>query len=158
MARRPTLPVTLLTLAAVAVLILAAWPAPAAADDDWKPGRSRRHGRWHERPKVVRVVPAPVVVVPPVVVAPAPGYVWVPGHYEAREETRWVPGPAVAVRVPPRFEVRWVNGRFVSVEIAPGYYEYRAGPAVAVTEVVEVWVPGHWVPAARAVAYRAGAR
>lgn len=145
----------------IPVLALAAVPAAARADDggdrEWKHGRKHgRHGWWARPPRAVVVAPAPVVVAPPVVVVPRvvvparPVYVWVEGYYETRQETRYVPGPAVAVRVPPRFELRLVAGRFVSFEVSPGHYEYRPGPAVAVTEAVQVWVPGRWVPAARA--------
>ncbi|HWP34666.1 MAG TPA: hypothetical protein VNM66_03635 [Thermodesulfobacteriota bacterium] len=147
------------------LLVAGLWPAPAAADDDWKGGH--RHGRG-KRVAVIAAAPAvvavpPVVVVPPVVlppvvvVKPKPTWVWVEGHYETRVVTRYVPGPAVAVWVPPRFELRWIDGRLVSVQVSSGHYEYRPGPPVAVTETVRVWVPGRWVPAAPARVVARGA-
>lgn len=164
--------VTVITgMVIVALLAIAAVSATALADDDdrWegKHGhKHRRHGWWGRHPRVVHVTPSPVVVVSPVVVAPPvvitpsvvvapprPAYVWVEGHYETRLETHYVPGHEVAFQVPPHFEFRWINGRFVSVEVSPGHYEYRPGPSVAVTEPVQVWVPGQWVRADQ-VAYQ----
>lgn len=169
MKSRPAYRVTMITAVAALVgfLAVAGLPGVGFADDGrWERKGAHKHGRqhgaWGKRPAVVSVSPAPVVVapqaviVPPVVVVPPqPAYVWIEGHYETRQETRYVSGPTVSVWVPPRFEVRWINGRFVSVEVSPGYHEYRPGPPVAVTETVQVWVPGRWVPATRAAAYRA---
>lgn len=168
--------VTVITGAMMIVWLLAvaAFPTTTLADDDdddrWegkhRHKHGRRHGWWDKRPHVVHVTPSPVVIAPPVVVAPRvvvstpvvvvlprPAYVWVEGHYESRLETHYVPGSAVAFQAPPRFELRWVNGRFASIEVSPGHYEYRSGPLVAVTEAVQVWVPGRWVPADQ-VSYR----
>jgi hypothetical protein len=140
-----------LTAAALAALAMA--PGVARADDDrdeaW--GRHhRRHGRWHGRPTVVRVVPPPLVVVvpPPVVVRPA--YVWVEGRWEERTEVRYVPGPPVAVWVPGHLGLGVQGGRVVDVAFSTGHYAYRPGPPVPVTETVRTWVPGRWVPAREA--------
>ncbi len=72
---------------------------------------------------VVRVAPPPPreeVIVP----APAPGHVWVGGHWAwHRGAWVWEQGHWV---VPPRHDARWV----------PGHWKPR-GPEW-------VWVPGHW--------------
>lgn len=143
-------PLVLLTAA-----MLFTVPAAAFADDDDDDGRGRhRHRNWKKKDRVVYVTPAPVVVVPRrVVVAPPRGYVFVPGHYEAREQVHYVPGPATPVWVPPQFGVSWADGRLVQVVLSPGHYQRRPGPLVAVREVVQVWVPDQWVPAGHAVAY-----
>ncbi len=52
--------------------------------------------------------------------------------------------------------MRSADGRLIQVVLAPGHYESRPGPLVPVKEVVQVWVPGCWVPVAEAVAYRPG--
>lgn len=138
---------TVLTAAA----LLVALPAAAFADGD----HGRGHRKWKTRERIIYVAPAPVVVLPPpVVVAPPPAYVWVPGHYQAHEEVRYVPGPAASVWVPPQLGARWLDDRLVQVVLSPGHYESRPGPLVPVKEVVQVWVPGRWVPAAEAVAFR----
>lgn len=76
-------------------------------------------------------VPAPVIVrrAPParvverVVVAPGPGYVWVPGHYTySGNQWVWLGGAWV---VPPAPDARWVDGHW--------------NPAS------QRWVEAHWV-------------
>ena len=50
--------------------------------------------------------PPPAAVVTPVVPAPGPGYVWVPGHYDwAGGQWVWVEG---ACALPPRPHAVWV--------------------------------------------------
>src|SRR5581483_1220079 len=78
-------------------------------------------------PAPVRVYEAPPPrVVERVAVAPAPGYVWVPGHYTLIEN-RWV-WLAGAWVMPPRPDAYWVEGRWMP--------ENRQ------------WIEGHWeIPA-----------
>ena len=63
--------------------------------------------------------PPPGVVVGPVGVAPAPGYVWVPGYWDwvggrwVWVDGRWIlPPRARAVWVDPRIEFRWHKGHW----------------------------------------------
>jgi hypothetical protein len=80
-------------------------------------------------------LPAPVVVhrAPPpriverVVAAPAPGYVWLPGHYSwSGTQWLWVQGAWV---LPPRPDARWVDGVW--------------------NPQTQQWIEGHWeIPAA----------
>jgi hypothetical protein len=72
---------------------------------------------------VVRVAP-PVPVREVVTVRPGPGYVWIPGYYEAMGPRRiWVAGYWA---LPPQPRAVW----------APGNYAYRAHGRVVVR--------GHW--------------
>ena len=63
--------------------------------------------------------PPPAAVITPVVPAPGPGYVWVPGHYD------WVNGAWVWVEggwmLPPRPHAVWVAPR-VDFRLHPGHW------------------------------------
>lgn len=138
--RRPLAFAAALAFAAtLAACLVVALPAPSSAGDD---DRGRRDGSR----KKDRVVYA----------APRRGYVFVPGHYEARETVRYVPGPLVSVWVPPRFGVRFVDGRLGHLALSPGHYRHGPGPLVPVREVVKVWVPDRWMPVARLADRRGG--
>src|SRR5438067_8728943 len=63
-------------------------------------------------PAPIRVYEAPPPrVVERVMVAPAPGYVWIPGHYTFVEGGwHWLGG---AWMLPPRPDAYWVEGRWI---------------------------------------------
>jgi hypothetical protein len=77
-------------------------------------------------PVVVREAPPPPRVVERMMVAPGPGYVWVPGHYTWVEgRWMWVAG---AWLLPPSPYASWVDGRW-----APDTHQ---------------WIEAHWeIPA-----------
>ena len=72
---------------------------------------------------------APAVIVETMPVAPAPGYIWVPGYWAWRHHRfgfghwEWVPGMWT---VPPHRDAVWIGGR----------WEPHRG--------VNIWVDGHW--------------
>jgi hypothetical protein len=77
--------------------------------------------------EVMTVVVAPVAPPPPrveeVLVAPAPGHVWIEGHWAWHDRWVWVPGRWVSR---PHPQASWVPGHWTN---RPNGYE---------------WVPGHW--------------
>ncbi len=84
------------TLAGTALLVAAVGVLPACATP---------RGRVY-----VRIAPPPPIV-ETVVVAPGPGYVWVPGYYRwSGTAYVWVPGAWVR---PPRPRAVWVPGHWV---------------------------------------------
>lgn len=110
--------------------------------------------RPHRPPPAWRVVvPAPRVrvYVGPWAVgyapAPRPGWVWVPGHYDAA--SRWMPGhwrPAVT-----RPGWAWVAGYWVGDEYVDGYWREQARPGSVWVDGYYnddgQWVAGYWAPA-----------
>ena len=80
-------------------------------------------------PVYVREAPPPRVV-ERVVAAPAPGYVWVPGHYTwGGNRWIWVTG---AWMLPPRPDAMWVDGRMnpQTNQWVDAHWEIPAPPAV----------------------------
>jgi hypothetical protein len=75
----------------------------------------------------------------------APRHIWVPGHYESRFETVWVPARNERVWVAPVFELRFDPcGRPVQVEVCAGYWKTIHHPGCHERREVRVWVPGHY--------------
>ncbi|MCC6406862.1 MAG: hypothetical protein IT453_06835 [Planctomycetes bacterium] len=75
-----------------------------------------------------------------------PSYrVWVPGHYETREERVWVAGECRRVWVEPvygwRTDYRGCRSR---VQLRAGYWETIEEPGHYETRRVQVWVEGYW--------------
>lgn len=73
---------------------------------------------------------------------PPPCRVWVPGHYEVREEKVWVPGVCERVWVPPTYKMVWDGCRPVRVVCRPGHYRAIEHPGRWECREVRVWVPG----------------
>lgn len=75
-----------------------------------------------------------------------PAYrVWVPGHYESREERVWVPGECRRVWVEPIFEWRRdYRGCRQRVLVRAGYWRSIEEPGHYETRRFQVWVEGYW--------------
>jgi hypothetical protein len=70
-------------------------------------------GEFGTAQALIPVAPPPAVRVKEVGVAPAPGYVWIPGYHRwTGNEYVWIPGRWV---LPPRAGATWVAPRYVQV-------------------------------------------
>lgn len=71
--------------------------------------------------------------------------VWVPGHYECREERVWIAGECRRVWVEPiyawRSDYRGCRQRIV---VRAGYWETIQEPGHHETRKFQVWIEGHW--------------
>lgn len=71
--------------------------------------------------------------------------VWVPGHYEMREERVWVPGACRRVWVEPVYSWRSdYRGCRRRVLVREGYWESVQEPGHYETRRFRVWVEGCW--------------
>lgn len=121
-----------------AVLLTVAVPWKASADSGWAVTGKILTGiiglniLGHAIAESAR--PYPVYYGPPPPVY-SPGQVWVPGHYEARVERRWVGGHwEYAERGRDYDDDRYERGESRRYWVPGEYREVE----------VNVWIPGHW--------------